>query len=189
MLSFFKRSISAADLALVMWEGTRDWPTKHGSDLKDTFEGSCELSIEEVFEEFVYFLAFSTDYALWCQLKESPAIQSAVRDAFAVHVEQFAKQRNCRPVPSGAWMDDSLIWIPGETTDAGHPLTNLRRRFDLYAQSLSRRHDRSAGERTAHLLAAWCGTLDITFILCVTPLFLGRWNGIQAILGSFKIKP
>lgn len=189
MLSFFKKSASAADLASVMWEGIREWPAKHGAALRESFDGSFERSIQEVLDEIVYFLAFSTDYSFWCQLEGKPQIQNAVREAFTAHVRQFAQEHRCSPTASGDWLGDGLIWFPSATTEAGQPLANLKRRFDLYGQSLSRRHDRPGGERTAHLLAAWCGTMNATFVLYAMPLFLGQWKSVQEILGSCNIKP
>jgi len=173
---------SVADLASVFWEGARDWPAKYGADVREDFGGSFQRSIEEVFEEMVYFLAFATDYALWCQLEKRPQVQNALRSRFTEHIRQFAQERRCAPIPSGDWLGEGLIWMPTDTMIAGEPLANLKRRFDLYGQSLSRRHDRSAGERTAHILAALCGTIDAFFILYATPLFLGKWNGVRDVL-------
>ena len=164
------------------------WPAKHGADLRQDFDGNFDRSVEEVFDEMVYYLAFATDHAFWCQLEKTPEIQNSVRDIFATHVGRFAKERHCPPIPSGDWMGDGLIWMPSDTMLEGEPLTNLKRRFELYGRSLSRRHDRSAGERVAHILAALCGTLDITFIVYATPLFLGCWKGVQDVLSSFKIR-
>jgi hypothetical protein len=172
-----------------MWEGVRDWPAKYGTDLKEDFDGAFERSIEEVYDEVVYFLAFATDYAFWSQLENKPQIRSAVSGAFLAHVRQFAQEHHCSPIPAGDWLGDGLIWIPSGTTDTGSSLANLRSRFDLYGQSLSRRHDRSAGERAAHLLAACCGTVDSEFILYATPLFLGKWKSVKEMVGSFNIKP
>jgi hypothetical protein len=188
MFSLFKRSASAEDLASVMWEGTRDWPAKYGAAMREACGGSFERSIEEVFDEMVYFLAFATDYAFWCQLEKTPQVQNAVRSIFTARVREFAQEHRCGPIPSGDWLGDGLIWMPSGTTVAGEPLANLERRFALYGQSLSRRHDRPAGERTAHILAALCGTMSIVFITYASPLFVGRWDGVRAILGSFNVR-
>jgi hypothetical protein len=173
---------SVAEVASVMWQATRDWPAKYGADLREDFGGSFRRSIEEVFDEMVYFLAFATDYALWCRLEKTPQVQNALRSVFTEHVRQFAQERSCPPIPSGDWLGGGLIWMPAGAIIVGEPLANLKRRFDLYAQSLLRRHDRSAGERTAHILAAFCGTMDAIFIVYATPLFLGRWNGVRDVL-------
>ena len=188
MFNLFKRSASAEDLAVPLWEGTRDWPAKYGANFRRDFDECFDGNAEEVLDEIVYFLAFATDYAFWRQLEKTPDVQKSVRDIFRAHVADFAKERRCPPIPAGNWMDDSLIWMPTDMTPDGGPLANLKQRFDLYGQSLSRRHDRSAGERTAYVLAALCGTMDAAFILSMSPLFLGRWKGLQNILGSFKIK-
>jgi hypothetical protein len=171
-----------------MWEGTRDWPAKHGADIARDFAGSFDRSIEEVFDEVVYYLAFATDFAFWRQLEKTPDIQNSVRDVFASYVGIFAQAQKCPGIPCGDWMGDSLIWMRSDALIEGEPKINLQRRFELYGRSLSRRKDRSAGERVAHILAALCGTMDAVFILYATPLFLGRWNGVQDILGSFKIR-
>jgi hypothetical protein len=171
-----------------MWESTRNWPAKHGADLRADLGDSFKRDIEEVFGEMVYFLAFAGDFAIWCQLKETPNVQNAVRSTFIAHVREFAQEHSCGPMPSGEWLGDSLVWIPNGTTVAGEPLANLDRRFELYRQSLSRRRDSSAGERAAHVLAALCGTMRLSFIVYATPLFLGPWDGLQHTLGSFKIK-
>jgi hypothetical protein len=133
-------------------------------------------------------MAFATDYAFWCQMEKTPQVQNSVRDIFAKHLEHFAQEYRCSPIPSGDWMGDGLIWMPSDTMLDGDSRTNLKRRFELYGRSLSRRHDRSAGERTAHILAALCGTLDIAFIAYATPLFLGSWKGVQDVLGKIKIR-
>ena len=188
MLSLFKRSVSAEDFASAMWEGDRDWPSKYGADFKKDFDGSFDRSIEEVLNELVYFKAFATDYAFWCQLEKTPEIQNSVRNIFATHLEQYAIENRCPPIPSGDWLGEGLIWMPSDTILEGDSQTNLKRRFELYGRSLSRRHDRSAGERAAHILAGLCGTMDIVFIAYSTPLFLGCWKGVQDVLGKFKIK-
>jgi hypothetical protein len=189
MFPLFKRSASPADFAGGTWDSIRDWPVKHGAHLRQNFEGRFQRSIEEVFDEMIYYLAFATDFALWSQLKETPEIRKAVMDIFMGHVGRFAQERSCRPIRSGEWIGDSLVWMMHVgTAEGADPLTNLKRRFDLYRRSISRRHDRSAGERTAHILAALCGIMDGTFIAYVTPLFLVRWKGAQANLRSFKIK-
>jgi hypothetical protein len=188
MFTLFKRSVSAEDLVSVMWDGTRDWPAKHGGDLIPDLDGSFDRSTEEVLDEMVYFLAFATDYAFWCQLEKTPKIQNLVRDRFAEHLEHFAREHRCSPVPAGDWLGDGLIWMPGDRKQGGEPLANLKARFELYGKSLSRRHDRSAGERAAHILAALCGTLDIAFLVYVTPLFLGRWKAVQDGLKTYKIR-
>jgi hypothetical protein len=189
VLSFFRKSVSAADLASASWESIRDWPAKHGAALREDFDGSFERSTEEVFDEMVYFLAFATDYAFWSQLEDKPQTQNAVRGAFTAHIRQFAQEHRCSPPPAGDWLGDGLIWMPSATTDAEQPLANLKSRFELYGQSLSRRHDRPAGERTAHVLAACCGTMDAIFILYAMPLFGGEWEAVRKILSSFNIKP
>ena len=172
----------------MMWEGTRDWPSKHGADLRQDFDGSFDRSIEAVFDEMVYYLAFATDYAFWCQLEKTPKIQDSVRGVFSAHLQRFAQDHHCPPIPSGDWLGDGLIWMPGSAAVGGEPSTNVKSRMHLYGRSLSRRHDRSAGERAAHILAALCGTTDITFIVYAMPLFLGCWKGVQDVLGSFKIR-
>lgn len=183
-----KRSVFVDDLASVMWEGARDWPAKHGGDMMQDLGTSFDKSTEEVLDEMVYFLSFASDYAFWCQLEETPNVQNLVRDTFAKQLEHFAKEHRCSPVPDGEWLEDGLIWIPGELRHEGEPVSNLRKRFELYGRSLSRRHDRLAGERAAHVLAALCGTLDIAFISYAIPWFHGQWNAVQDVLKSFEIK-
>jgi hypothetical protein len=189
MLKLFRKSVSASDFAEVMWDGCSGWPAKHGGDLKEKFTFEKDISL--VFDEVVYYLSFATDYAFYCQLEGKPQIEKAVRDAFGIHLARFAREHQCKPVPPGQWMDDSLIWMETGvvSTVVGNPLTNLKKRFALYAQSLERRNDRSAGERTAHLLASWCGcSFNSIFILYAMPLFLGEWKAVKDTLDSFSVK-
>lgn len=172
-----------------MWEGVRDWPAKRGADFRQHFEGRSDRPIEEVLDEMVYFLAFAADYAFWGQLEKSPPIQNAVRDRFMARLRQFAQQHRCSAVPSGQWLsDDGLIWMPGDVEDAGEPFANLKKRFAVYAEALSRRKDRSAGERTANVLAAFTGMTGATFIVYAMPLFLGQWTAVKNILKDYSIK-
>jgi hypothetical protein len=189
MLSLFKRSGSAADLAAVTWEGCSAWPTKHGDTLREEFSDSFDREIDKVCDEMVYYLSFATDYAFDRLLDAKPKVKHAVRDAFYPYLAQFARDHQCPPVPPGEWLGEGLIWMPGlETAKVGKPWDNLKSRFALYGESLARRHDRSAAERTAHILAALCGTMDATFIQYAMPVFLGKWDGVQNILRSFRIK-
>ena len=188
VFSPFKKTISTVDLADVTWEGVRNWPSKHGDAVREVLDGKIKGNIEEVLDEIVYFLAFATDYAFWCQLEDKPQIRIAVRSTFMAHLRKFAQEHRCQPIPSGEWLEDSLIWIPNGPQESKDSWTNLMKRFDLYGRSLARRHDRSAGERTSHLLAAWCGTSSAVFILFTTPLFLGKWEGVQNVLKSVRIK-
>jgi hypothetical protein len=187
-MSLFKRFVSAEDFATTIWMSIVVWPTKHGSDFKRDFGGSFSRNTEDVLNEVVYFLSFVTNYAFWQQLEKTPEILRSVGDAFITHVNRFADERRCPPIPSGKWMGNSLIWMPGNSALDGGPRTNLERRFDLYVQSLSRREDRSVDERLAHVLAAFCGTMDTAFIAYVIPLFRNRWSAVKDNLGEFKIR-
>jgi GxxExxY protein len=82
MFSLFKKSVSAKDFADAIWEGTRDWPEKYGSALKKDFGDGFEKPFEDILDEMVYFMGFSTDFALHCHLSQNPKIESAVRDVF-----------------------------------------------------------------------------------------------------------
>jgi len=188
MFSLFKGPVPAEDLASAIWESTRDWPLKYGVEFRQTFERSFAGRTDDVLNEIVYFLAFATDYALSHLLEKTPSVQQAVRNKFALHVEKFAAENGCTPVPSGDWHGDGLIWTAGGAKPDGDSVTNLKRRFELYGKSVSRRPDKPAGERAAHVLAALCGTADIGFIICVTPLFVGRWNGVKNSLERLEIK-
>ena len=129
MFSLFKRSASTDDFASVMWEGARDWPAKHGAALREDFDGSFDRSIDEVLDEMVYFLAFATDYAMWCQLEKSPQIQNSARSTFTAHLRKFAEEHRCPPIPSGEWLGDGLIWMP-------HSDVVARRAFDKFEASI-----------------------------------------------------
>jgi hypothetical protein len=189
MLSLFKRSCSPADLAAVMWDGCSAWPAKHADKLRKEFGDSFDKDIDEVCNEMVYYLSFATDYAFDCLLDGHPQVKHAVRNAFYPYLAQFAGDQQCPPVPTGEWIGDGLIWMPGiVTAKVGNSWDNLKGRFTLYGESLARRHDRPASERTAHILAALCGTMDAAFILYAMPLFLGEWDAVQKILRSFRIK-
>jgi len=186
--SFFKKSVSSTELAGTMWNVIRNWPSEHSTSFRQNFENSFDRPTDEIFDEIVYFLAFAADYAFYHQLQRKPKLKSAVRSAFMTHLNQFAHERRCSPVPSGSWIDDSLIWMPHEAVPGGEPLTNLQKRFALYGEALSRRHDRSAGERTAHLLAAWSGTMDATFIAYASPFFVKEWSAVKDVLNSFSLR-
>jgi hypothetical protein len=188
MFSLFKGSVSAEEFVSAIWESTRDWPLKYGVEFRQTFESVFAKNTDAVLTEIVYFLAFATDYAFLHLLDEAPPVQQSVRNKFALLLEQFATENCCPPIPSGDWYGDGLIWTARETRPDSDSVRNLKRRFDLYGASVSRRHDRPAGERAAHILAALCGTTDIAFIICVTPLFVGRWNGVKNSLDRLKIE-
>jgi len=110
-----------------------------------------------------------------------------------IHLSRFAREHQCKPIPPGEWVDETLTWTETGVapTDVGNPLTNLESRFALYARSLERRNDRLAGERAAHLLASWCGCgLNAIFILYATPLFHGQWKVVKDIfLTRFTSNP
>ena len=190
MFSLFKKSVSAKDFAAAIWEGTRDWPEKHGLALKKDFGDGFEKPFEDILVEMAYFIGFSTDFALHCHLSKNPKIESAVRDVFAEHLGQFALEHKCKPLPCGDWLGEGLIWIPNDESpkEIGNPLENLSKRFSLYAESIKRRKDKSASECLAHLLAAWCGTLDISFIVYASHISLGNFQGIQEMFKSIKVK-
>ena len=189
MFAFLKKSITAAEFAKVMWDSCSEWPAKHGDSFKEKYH--FEEDINEVSEEFVYYLSFVTDYAFYCQLEDKPQLEKAIRNAFSIHLSRYVREHNCKPIPSGEWFGDTLIWMQTGTVPAeiGNPLENMKRRSALYAQSLERRNDRSSGERTAHLLASWCGcSRDAIFILQVLPFFLNQWNLVKSGLNSHNIK-
>ncbi len=189
MFLFLKKSVSAADFAKIMWDSCSEWPSKHGGSLKDNFH--FEKNIDEVFEEIIYYLGFITDYSFYCQFADKPQTEKSVRDAFCIHLARFAKEHNCKPIPPGEWMGDTLIWMPtgNISTEIGNPLTNLKNRSALYAQSLERRKNKSSGERTAHLLARWCGCpFDAIFILQVMPLFAEQSKMVKTAIDSLRIK-
>jgi hypothetical protein len=181
-------SISARDFAEIMWESICEWPPTNGTNVRQNFSGCFSRSTDEVIDELVYFMAFATDYAFWLQLDKTPHVRDSVRDVFIRDVEHFGKEHRCAPFPAGDWLGDTLMWMPGEMPLDEVPVSNVRRRFELYGRALSRRHDRSAGERVAHILAALCGTMDIGFIVYATPLFLERWRQVRMVLGSFEIR-
>jgi hypothetical protein len=187
MFSLFKGTVSAEEFASAIWESTRDWPLKYGIEFRQPFENSFANSPNDALIEIVYFLAFATDYAFLHLLEKAPSVQQSVRNKFMSSVEQFAAENNCPPIPSGDWHGDGLIWTARETRPDRDSVTNLKQRFDLYGAAVSRRHDKPAAERAAHILAALCGTTDIAFIICVTPLFTGRWNGVKNSLERLKI--
>src|ERR1700722_6626213 len=162
MFSLFKKSVTAKEFADAVWEGTRDWPEKYGAAFKEDFGDGFEKPFEDILDEMVYFMSFSTDFSLHCHLSRNPKIESAVRDIFAAHLGEFAVKHKCKPLPSGDWLGDGLMWIPDESPkENGDPLGNLSKRFSLYAESIKRRKDKSASECLAHLLAAWCGNIQI----------------------------
>jgi hypothetical protein len=188
MFSIFKRSVSAQDFATAVWASVRDWPTELSADLRRTFTDCAEVPEEEVFNEMIYFKAFATDYAFWRQLENASQLQKTIRGVFTQHLESFANEHCCSPIPSGDWIGDGLIWMPGDTILAADHRTSLRQRFELYGNSLARRTDRSAGERAAHILAALCGTHDAIFILSAMPFFLATWKSVQEALAGLKIR-
>jgi hypothetical protein len=190
MFPFSKKSVTVNDLVEVTWEKCRDWPAKHGSEFREMFEESFPDTMDDVLEEVVYYLAFADDFAFYRQLEAQPEIRHAVRDSFVAHVGKYAVERNCKPLPPGDWMRDSLMWMPSGEAPRGKtdPLENVKARFVLYGKSLERKHDRSAGERAAFMLASWCGTFDFSFIMFASPLFLGKWKGLQKILSQFRVK-
>src|SRR5258708_6888647 len=139
MLSLFKRSGSASDLAAVMWEGCGEWPTKHGHTLRQEFSDSFDRDIDDVYDEMVYYLSFATDYAFDSLLDGKPQVKHAVRDAFYSSLAQFAQEPKCPPIPPGEWIGDGLIWMPGMApSDVGKPWANIKSRFSLYGESLAR---------------------------------------------------
>ena len=190
MFSLFKKSVSPKEFADATWEAVRNWPEKYGSALKDDFGDSFEKLFEDVLDEMVYFMGFSTDFALHCHLSANPKVESIVRDVFATHLGQFALDHKCKPLPPGNWVGEGLIWLPnGESPkEIGNPLDNLSKRFALYAESIKRRKDKSTSECLAHLLAGWCGNLDIAFIYFAANNSLSNFEAIQKMLKSIKLK-
>jgi hypothetical protein len=190
MFSFFGKSASVNDVARASWDVCRWWPNKNGAAVRKNFAGSFDKEIQDVLTEIVYYLCFATDYAFYCQLEKQPKVEKALRDAFNGNVVNFVKEHGCKPVPQGEWMDDGLVWVPSEESAdfaRNDPTVNLMTRLNLYGRSLDRRNDRPPGERTAHILAALCGTLDGRFIQYAMPLFLERWTDVQEAIARARL--
>lgn len=188
-MQFFKKTAPASRLAVVMWEGIRNWPTEYGPDFRQDFGGTVRQPVDEVLDEIVYFLAYAADYAFWNQLGNAPEVRDKVRNRFGVALQEYAQAHSCSPMPVGGWLGDTLIWMPGEAPQHCDSLTSLQQRLSLYGESLSRRQDRSAGERTAHVLAALCGTTNALFVQTFAQLFLVQWEAVRGSLNSYNFEP
>jgi hypothetical protein len=192
MFSFFRKSASANEVAGRSWDACRWWPNKNGAAVRKSFAGSFDREIQEVLTEIVYYLCFATDYAFYCQLEKQPKVEKAVRDAFIGNAMGFVNEHGCKPVPRGNWIDDGLVWVPTDDSPdfaRNDPTLNLMTRLNLYGRSIDRRNDRSPGEKTAHILAALCGTQDSRFIVHTMPLFLERSTEVQKEIAESGIKP
>jgi hypothetical protein len=205
MVEFFKKSIAAADFAQVMWEEVRDWPAKHGAAFKADFGDSLAIesdaphpeggdstlieTIDDVFDEMVYFLSFGTDFAFFLALQDP--VRVAGRGAFGAHLTQFACDHRCKPLPPGEWLGDSWMWMQNgpSPVEIGRPLANLDQRFALYTAALQRGkgQQKSSGECVSYLLGAWCGIKDAAFLVYATTLFNHHYIGVMNVIKQFRV--
>ncbi len=206
MFSFFKKSIAAPDLAEGLWLAVLDWPAKHGAAFRTKFgnsltkgsddepppegwENTAIETMDDVLDEMVYFLSFGTDVAFFRALQDPT--RTAARNGFGVHLRQFARDHRCKPLPPGEWVGDSWMWMQSGQgpLELGRPLANLDHRFALYADALQRGkgQQKSSGECVAYLLSAWCGILDLAFLVYATTLFTDQYLGVMDLIKPLRV--
>jgi hypothetical protein len=104
-------TITAVELADVCWDRTKQWRWDQASGVEQ-LRSDTKLATDDFRNELTYLLAFVDDFAFHVGLKDAaPIIQSAVRDAYAVHLQRFAQQTACKPMPEGEWVGDSMIYM------------------------------------------------------------------------------
>jgi hypothetical protein len=164
-----RTTVTAAELADMLWNSIRKLPSDDPSFI-DELRSSTELALDDFRNEMTYLLAFVNDFAFHVSLKEAaPNIQEAVRDAHGAHVQSFAKQARCKPMPQGEWVRGLYLTTGEYPEDNNDPIRNANDRMQLYSEALSRGgKDQSVGECVAKAFAGLCGTVDLAFITGVT---------------------
>src|SRR5262245_44306908 len=92
-----RETVSAVAVAGSIWPSVARWPSKHCGWLQQNFADTLERGISEVLEEFAYFKSFALDLAFFSTLRDRPAVETAVRDAFLGHLREFALAQPCKP--------------------------------------------------------------------------------------------
>jgi hypothetical protein len=190
MLSFFKKSLSVDEAAKYIFNSIINWPAQHGESLSKNFEGTFNRSMEIVFDEIIYFLSFSIDYAIYIILGNNSIIRDTLRDAFAFLMREFAIEHKCKQMPEGEW-GSGLVWLNSDlsTNVIGNPLANLSNRIKLYQEALKRTpSNENPIQSLSYLLAALCGTLDISFNMFASEVCLGEFEIIKTLNKDFNIK-
>jgi hypothetical protein len=183
-MSLFQRSPGPDEVAEAIWQQIRKAAADHAK-LFDAIHVPPDTDVEE---ESLYFFAFVADLSL--HLLENQRIEGAtkVRNALLNLLRDFGRSHSCCPLPTGEWLGDSLIWLRGAAPEAhGDPIANLNQRFELYATAMKRRRDRAIGESLGHVLAAICGTTDISIIIANTATFLPTFEGVRDVVQSARL--
>jgi len=166
-------TLTAPELADIFWDETRKWPWGD-SKWEEKLRSDTTLAIDDFRKEMIYLLAFIDDFAFYIGLDEvAPMIQKAVRDAYAARLRSFAQQTACKPMPEGQWIG-SLYPTGGEYPEpsiSNDPIRNLKDRYEVFMEAISRRKDRSVGECLGKVFAGFCGTLNYAWIAEVSIFF------------------
>ena len=170
-----KQIRSATEVAAALMEAVRTWPTKYGDSVRD-FGAIFMQTPSEIFDEIRYFLGFSTDIELRTLLKDTPKTQTAVRDAFAKELQNFAEQNHCKPTLVAEILGE------GESGDErahkiATPLENLEERFRFYTYAL-----KSGEESLGKALARFCGTWEPAFIKYADEIHSTWIRGLRNII-------
>jgi hypothetical protein len=189
MLKLFREAKSVENIANSLWIGVSNWPKEKGEAFKRKFDNKFLMKISDVFDEISFFLGYATDFGIKTCLIDKHAMRRAIRDKFANHLNNFALQRRCKPLPLGDWVDDSLFWSPQKQKhiETEHPVDNLKNRFSLYDKSIQRQKEAFPSQCTAQLLGVLCGNCEADFIGFASYLFHDQRNHTENIIKSYRI--
>jgi hypothetical protein len=186
-------TLTAAELAAIFWNKTREWPRSDGK-FEEELRADTKLATDDFRNEMIYLRAFVDDFALHVGLeKAAPNVQKAVRDAYAEHLRSFAQQTACKPMPEGEWLGDSMMYLSTgqypQTSINNDPIRNLKDRFQLFAEAIRRgklrkehRKDGSLGECLAKAFAGLCGARNLAFTMGVSSLVTQTLVGLVELL-------
>ncbi len=189
MMNIFKKAKSAKDIGDFLWVRISRMSFENRMAFKQYFNNEFKKNISDVFEELTYFLGYATDFGIKTGLKDKPAKRRALRQGFENHLNNFALQSRCKPLPPGAWEDNSLFWIPKKQAliETEHPVDNLQHRFMLYDESIQRKPDIYPSQSASHVFGSLCGNREPSFINFASQLFLDQLNIVGTIIKSSRI--
>jgi hypothetical protein len=135
-------------------------------------------------------MGFATDVTIHRVFKNDARLEHALREEFLDHVRGYARYQQCKPCPIRYWRADSNICelqSPGRDT-GGDPALHFVDRLLLYAAAMEP-CEQGKAHPVALVLSELCNTLDISFVMAASAIFIAYSESAEDFLRNIRVKP
>jgi len=194
MFSFLKRRISATELADADVEGIqRNVATGYTNRV---YPKDCELPIELVKQEWLYFDVFVEDLCVFASFaKRDTRTKNAILDRFWMRIREWLTTIQVPALPERRCIDmtewklmppGGIICIPAETSETAYD--RVRRRGATYGAAIRTPHPLGENYGVAKVFTSLCGgVMNAIDLLAVSTYFHERKVGFAKLVKSYRV--